>query len=147
MQFSFTKTRPNPSDLFTKWIKTKNVNLLAMLIQLLKFFLLFTFQHVIITPAHAYCEVGSVNFVRTSNVRPLDSILQQIPDRLSISSLRCHQTCIDSINCTGYLYDRKQNECYLLVGDRLRINHQNLIRSPDWSYHRRICLTTGKKRF
>lgn len=94
--------------------------------------------------AGAHCEVGSVNFVRSSNVRPLDSLLRQLTDRQQISSLRCHQSCIDRPECTGYLYDRGQSHCYLLDGDGPRINHQNLIRSPDWSYHRRICLTTGE---
>lgn len=104
---------------------------------------LFLLLVVAVVKCESTCQFGSVNFVRTSNVRPLDSILEQITDKTRISSLRCHQRCIDSLQCTGYLYDRKESDCYLLTSDRLRLTHQNMIRSPDWSYHRRICLTTG----
>lgn len=76
------------------------------------------------------CHMGSVNFVRTSNVRPLDTVLEQIKQKLQISSLRCHQQCIDSSSCNAYLYDSNALSCYLITNENLRINHQNLFRAP-----------------
>ena len=93
--------------------------------------------------ASSECHMGSVNFVRTSNVRPLDTVLEQIKQKLQISSLKCHQKCIDSPNCKAYLYDSNALNCHLITNDNLRINHQNLFRAPGWTHHRRICLTSG----
>lgn len=92
----------------------------------------------------AECHMGSVNFVRTSNVRPLDTVLEQIKQKLQISSLKCHTQCIDNPNCTAYLYDSNALNCYLITNDNLRINHQNLFKAIGWSFHRRICLTSGR---
>lgn len=88
--------------------------------------------------------IGSVNFVRTQNVRPLDTVLEQIKQKLQISSLKCHTQCIDNPQCTAYLYDSNALNCYLITTDSLRINHQNLFKAIGWSFHKRICLTSGR---
>lgn len=101
----------------------------------------------------AFCPEGSTaTFVRTSNVRPKDSISSRLASHRISTPSACHHLCIssntsrngDQRECGGYFLSHRDSVCVLVSNSFEPVVRQNLEVSPGWSYHRKICLK-GKR--